>query len=100
MEIVFTTLRVFGSMRVTVLSPVLATQTAPAPYVTLAGADPIGIWPTIRFVLGSITPTELGATLDRLAALPAVSSSTAAAIPAASSRAPAASIIRAPRLLR
>src|SRR5713101_1125086 len=98
--IVFTTLRVFGSMRVTVLSPVLAVQTEPSPNVIAVGADPIGIWPTIRFVLGSITPTELGATLDSLAALLPVSSTTPAAIPAASRRAPAATIIRAPFLRR
>src|SRR5919201_3550059 len=55
-------LLVFGSMRVTVLSCRLTTQTQSRPNVIRVGSDPTGIWPTIVFVPGPITPTESGAT--------------------------------------
>jgi hypothetical protein len=87
---------VFGSIRVTVWSLLLAVHKASSPRAIAVGVEPTGIWATIRFEFGSMTPTELGATRENVLALPLVSSSVPATIAAASKITAPAMIIRPP----
>src|SRR5205814_1490084 len=57
-----TTLLVAGSIRETVWSSTFATQTESEPDVIAAGRVPTATSPLTRFLSGSMTATELGAT--------------------------------------
>ena len=61
-EIVFTTRRVFRSMRLSDSSSMLPTHTEPSPAASYPGLTPTGTVSTTRFVFASMTATEFGGT--------------------------------------